>query len=467
MDYTRDFAKYLAGLKYKDLPVEVVEKTKLLILDYLAVSLAAVEERSAKLCLDLVNIFGGKPESTILGFGKKNSCANAAFVNGCLGGVLELNDTHAVTMSHPGQSLIAAALALAEKEKASGKDLITAAVAGYDAALRIGKAVSPSHYAKWGCPMGTTNNFGSAAAAGKILKLNSDQMDNVFSFAGHQAGQLPRDTLGKVEPRQHKEKQDTGPFYFAGGKAAMHGVISALLCQLGANAPKQAIARYAKNFSESVKLQEVIKDLGRHYSVMEVAIKQWSMCRYLHGAVEATLEIIRNNKVSSDDVTEIVVRSYSYIMEFYDPAPFSSLSARFSTPFQIALALVEGEAGLNKVLQDPTNYPAKKLKDTAIKKLMRRVKFEYDPSLDQKWPRTWLNIVTIKTKNGQSYTESVELPKGEPENPMTKDDVFKKVRLTATRVIGKNKVEKLIKLVDNLEEVKDISEIITNANPPS
>ena len=180
---TLKLAKGLSELDYKKIPSEVIKKTKQLLLDYIGYTLFAYkEEKAAEIIINTIKELGGKPESTVLGYGFKTSCQLSAFANGAMGHMTELDDTHTGTGSHPGDSIIAAALAMAEREGVSGEELLLAIIAGYEAALRIGESVMPTHYWRGFHPSATFNTFGAAVAAGKIFNFNQEQMAGVLGL---------------------------------------------------------------------------------------------------------------------------------------------------------------------------------------------------------------------------------------------------------------------------------------------
>ncbi|NIM44310.1 MAG: MmgE/PrpD family protein, partial [Nitrososphaeria archaeon] len=167
--YTRDVADYLAKLKFEDLPEDVVDMAKRVVLDFIGYSIVAIKEEPALILYETVKELGGREESTIIGFGYKTTSMNAALVNGALGHMCELDDTHLGSQAHIGDSVIPTALAVAEREGSDGQAFIAALTAGYEIANRVGKSVMPTHYFKGWHPTGTFNTFGTAVAAGKLL----------------------------------------------------------------------------------------------------------------------------------------------------------------------------------------------------------------------------------------------------------------------------------------------------------
>ncbi|MEM3849036.1 MAG: MmgE/PrpD family protein [Zestosphaera sp.] len=220
-------AKFIYEVRYEDLPSEVVEKAKTCFLDYVGVALAGSRTEFGETITKFVKQLGGVGESTVIGDGSAVPSVNAAYVNGALVHIHELDDGHRVAMGHPGASVISAALAVGEKVNASGKELIEAIVVGYDIFIRMGVAVNPSHFRRGFHTTSTCGVLSAAAAAGKLLGLNTDGLGNALGIAATQASGLMEVTRGEsvIKPLQP-------------ARAAQSGVLSALLAQSGLTAPK-------------------------------------------------------------------------------------------------------------------------------------------------------------------------------------------------------------------------------------
>jgi 2-methylcitrate dehydratase PrpD len=459
MNETRMLSEYLAELRYGDLPAEVIHKAKRLILDYLGYSMAAVGEPTAEILVKFVKQFGKAPEeSTVVGYGFKTHSVNAALVNGAMGHIREMDDTDTSTMSHPGDSIIAAGLAVAEKEGITGKDFLTAIVAGYEAALRIGAAIMPSHYAKGWHTTGTFCTFGAAVSAGKALGFDTAQIENTLGLAGVQtSGMFGPGVLGHSQSREIFMTKDLRP-----GKAAMNGVMSALLTQMGFTGNPGILETdrgFCALYSDYYDLARVVEGLGKEFKIMKVAHKPYSACRYIHGAIDATLELVDKYRITKDNVDRITVTGYKYVALGMDnPDPKGFYGPRFSMQFQVALAILEGREGLRKNMID-RHYGFQKLKDPQMRELMKKIKLAYNKDLDKEWPRHWTTIVQVETIDGKVHTCRVDLPKGEPENDITDEELSDKVRDIASQVISKSQVNQMIDIIYQLEEVQNIREL--------
>ena len=452
--YTRILAKFLHRLGYRDLSKHDVAVTKSLLLDYIGYAVCSVEEKPARILQGLAAEMGGPPEATIIGTAQRTGAVWASLVNGSMGHITELDDTHRGTQSHMGDSVLPAALAVGEKTGANGKDVLAAIVAGYDCGLRAGYSVMPGHYFKGWHPSGTINAFGAAMAAGKILGLDEDQLLHCIGLAGTQ-------TAGNVAhiPVRGMSK-DLNP-----GKGAFNGVFSAFLARDGFTgcfdifeSEKGFMALYA----DRSRPEKLIGNLGKPFLVGEVAHKKYPGCYHLHSSRVAAMDIAREHGLRAADIKRVVAR-FQAIGAFYidDPVPWIGIKGlygpRFSMQFQIALALCEGEDGMWASYDD--EYVLKKMKDRRVRQVMKRIKLVPDKGFDKIWPDKQPAVVTITAMNGKSYTKRVDVPVGEPENPMSEAEIERKFDILAGSRFSPRRVARIKSAVDDLEKLKDISKL--------
>lgn len=459
MNETRLLSEFLAGLDYGQLSEVVVSKAKRLVLDYLGYGMVAVNEPTARVLLKFVRKYNGDVrESTVLGFGIKVSCLNAALLNGALGHMCEMDDTHRQTGSHPGDSTIPSALAMGERERISGHEFLTAVVAGYEAALRVGAGVCPNHYLKGWHTTGTICTFGAAAAAGKVMGFDAGHMENALGLTGVQAAGM----FGSA-PSEKRDvtfmTKDLRP-----GKAAYTGVLSAVLTQMGLTC-SPAILEGEKGFcalySDKYDLGRVTEGLGEKFKILEVAHKPYSACRFIHPAIDATLQLMDQYHITKDDVKRVTVESYKYVAIGMDNmTPVGTYGPRFSIQFQLALTLAEGRAGLKRIIADE-NYGLEKLKTQEIRTLMNKIGTVYNKDLDKEWNEQCLysSTVKIETLNDQEYVQYVKYPKGEPENDLTTDELNEKFKTLSTRTLPERRANKIIDTVNRLPEIDDIRKL--------
>ena len=450
-------SKSLVELEYKKLPPEVIKKTKQLLLDYIGYTLYAYKEKAAEIIISIIKELGGKAESTVLGYGFKTSCLLSAFANGAMGHMTELDDIHAGTSSHPGDSIIATALALGERERVNGQELLTAIIAGYESALRIGESVMPTHYWRGFHPSATFNTFGSAATAAKILKFNSEQMAGALGLAGLQASGYFYFTLENC--RMPKD--------FNTGRAALSGILAVLLVQKGFQGGKTVLESekgFCKLFSDpfSIHYNRINDRVGQLFKIMEVAHKPYVGCSHLLSAIDATLNILEKHPINADEVEEVNARIFETGANFVDdPEPWLSDRADygigFSTQFNLAIAILEGKKGIQSLLNH--DKVKEKINDPSVREFMKKVKVIPDSELDKEYPKAWATVVEIKTKK-EIFSQRVDLPKGGPKNPMTHKELEEKFITLTENVLKRDIIKKALKMINSVEELKDINSLL-------
>ena len=276
-------AEFIVRTRYETLPLDVVHQAKRAVLDFIGVSLAGGRIGMAPITTPLIADMGGVEEATIIGDGRRLPAMQAAFVNGVSGHTLDMDDGQRFANGHPGVGVIPAVLALAERDDLSGKEVIEAVVVGYEAFLRLGSAINPSHLNRGFHTSATVGAFSSAAACSKILGLGAGQTANALALAGLQsAGLLEVTASGQIGK------------HFQVGKAAQNGVLAALTAQEGGEGPDE-IFEGAKGFLQAhtdiEKYDGLWGDLGNSYQITTIYFKRHAACRHIHGVLDAIEEI--------------------------------------------------------------------------------------------------------------------------------------------------------------------------------
>jgi 2-methylcitrate dehydratase PrpD len=439
MGVTRNLADFVVNTCYDDLPEEVTEHAKVCILDWLGVALAGSLEPPAKIITSIIERIGEKQESTIVGTYIKTSCVNAALANGIFGHAVELDDIHEESIAHPAAPVLPAALAVAEHANISGKDFITSIVLGYDVEIRIGIAINPSHYQFWHTT-GTCGTFGAAAAVGKILGLNGEEMVHALGIAGTQAA-------GLIEVFGTMSKP------LNAGRAAANGVWAALLAQEGFTSSRsilEAEKGYCKAAAEECDLNRITENLGNKFEIMNNIFKIHASCGHTHGAIDAVLQLSKKHGIKPNAVDRIVVGTYLIAVDVvgkkYEPKTASE--AKFSLPYCLATALIYGRVGL-------TEFSEERLSEPKIQKLSKKVKVMVDPEYIN--ARLGYAKVTLHTTDGKEFTCRVDVPKGYPKNPLTRAELERKFVDLASLVLSEERVKEIVRTVNDLEKLEDMA----------
>jgi len=442
-EVTRSLARFVVETEYNDLPRETVERAKECFLDWLGCAFIGSTAESTRILLELIREEGGIKEATIIN-GGRTSCLNAALINGASSHAMEFDDVHKASISHPAAAVIPAALAAAEREKASGVIFLTSIVLGYDVSIRVGEGVGPSHYKYWHTT-GTCGTFGAAAAAGKVLGLDEDMMLDALGNAGTQAAGLWEFiTDGAMTKVLHP------------AKAAMNGLLSALLAKngfTGATRILEGEKGFCKATSSEYDLEKITRGLGENYKILEVSFKPYPCCRHTHSTIKAALDLSREHALDYKNVKSAHVQIYSTAIEIAgNLQPKTPREAKFSLPYCLAVALKCQRVGLDE-------FARSHLEDEETHKLMNRVQLTINPDLDAAYPGMWPTIVEIETRQGELFKKRIDFPPGDPENPLTKEELRGKFRRLAGSVVEERDMESIIEMIERLEMVEDISKV--------
>ncbi|GAB4114137.1 MAG: MmgE/PrpD family protein [Candidatus Caldatribacteriota bacterium] len=446
---SKRLTEFIFKTQYEDIPQEITQLAKRCFLDWLGCTIAASDSETAHIFLAIVRELGGHPQATIIPYGDKTSVLNAALVNAALSHFLELDDIHKKAMYHPGIPVIPAILALSEKEGKSGKDLITALIIGYEVGIRIGIAINPSHFRIWHTT-GTAGTFASAAATGKLLGLSKEQLVHSLGNAGTQASGLWEFlTDGAM----------TKPLHPA--KAAQNGLLSTLLAKKGFTGPSKIIEGdrgFVKATSKEKDIESIIFDLGNYYCMRDIGFKVHAGCRHTNSPVDGTLALVQQYDLKPEDIRQVTVKVYQLAKDLTGKTdPKNPTDGKFSIPYCVASAIRFRNCNLSVFSQENIDC-------IQTKSLLKRIKLVVDESLEREFPQGYASIVEIETVSGKRYSQRTDYAKGDPENPVSWEEIEQKFRnLTGNKLISA-KVEEIIHLVKTLENVPDVNKVIELIN---
>jgi len=440
---TKLLVRYISNMTFEDLPGNVVDQAKNCLIDLVGTALAGSATEIGRLVREHADSCPSSNESTILATGRKTNALDAAFCNGIVGHVLELDDGNRFAMGHPGVVTIPAALATAEKVGATGKDLILAIVCGYEVFGRLGRAMNPSHFNRGFHTTGTLGAMAASVAASKILALDEKKMLNAFGIAGSMAAGISEFLSdGSMTKQIHA------------GRAAQNGVHSAQLAMQGFTGPHTVLEGkhgFFKALADSFDTNKVTEKLGTDHQISSTYFKRHASCRHSHAAVDATLEILRE-KLDPQTINEVSVKTYSAAYDYTNINAVSTpLSAKMSMAYCIAVTILQGRAG-------PQEFTEEAIQDKKTHQLMGKVKMSIDKELDRLVPEKRGAIVEIMTDTGR-FSSRVDLPKGEPENPLTKGEFEEKFRALASTSLTQKEIEEVLKMVSELERLSDIDDL--------
>jgi len=442
---SKQLADFICHVNYANLSEKTVQMTELAFLDWLGSAVAGGQKEPAQKCFRVIRALGGVPQATLPATGEKTSCINAALANGVSSHIIELDDVHKASILHAGAAVIPAALAVAEMTGAGGRQLITAIVVGYEIAIRVGESVTPSHYYFWHTT-GTCGTFGAAAAAGKLLGLNPEQMVWALGNAGTQAAGL-WEFLADGAMSKHLHP----------GKAAQNGVLAALMARedfTGASRILEGEKGFCRATAPRFDLNKITDGLGQStYKIEENSFKIHSSCRHTHPAVDVTLDLVKRYGIRFAEVKDIAVGAYKTALDITDNhQPANLYAAKFSLPFCVVLALKAGHC-------NPDDFSEENLFDLEIRGLMPKVTLNLDPQLNALHPERWPATVKITTRSGQVYEGRTDYPRGDPENPVTVSELAEKFKTLVMDIWGETKVKRVIETILALDKVEQITQL--------
>ncbi|MGP9814404.1 MmgE/PrpD family protein [Rhodopseudomonas sp. NSM] len=444
---TATLAGYVAALQFDDIPQDVLARAKVLTLDFLGSAIRArreAESTPALLAMLRALSLDGDGAATVFGDGKRWTPAVAALLNGALGHSLDFDDTHADSSLHPSAPVVPAAFAVGELVGASGRDVLTAIVAGYEVCCRLGNALDPtSHYARGFHPTATAGTYGAAAAAAKLFGLSEQQIVSAFGVSGSQAaGSLQFLVNGAWNKR------------YQVGAAAMNGVIAATLANndfIGATESVEGIHGLLVGYTDTPHHDKAVADLGRVYETMKIGVKPYPSCRYTHAAIDALIAMRREHNLTPDQVRRVEIGLHRNGITLTGDAatkrhPSSIVGGQFSMFFTGALALEQGSFGWD-------DY--KRLGDPAIDALADKFDVVQDARLEGK-THPFGARVAITTDDGVHERIYAD-PSGEP-NSFPTDQAMAQKFLQLARPVLDGGAQRFADAIMTLERFAHVAE---------
>jgi 2-methylcitrate dehydratase PrpD len=445
---TQTLAQYIAQVQYKDIPGGVVHKAKLLILDNIGCALGGCITDTGKVLTSFGKEVSDKAESTIIGDGAKVSCMVAAGVNAQMANILNFDDT-SIT-GHPGSAIVQTAISLGECLGVSGKEIIEATIVGYEVTDRIGAGV-PTHTPRlrttqYAIPV-AQHVFGPAVVAAKMLGLDVEQANHAIGIAGAIA---PTFNLKRISSKPASPTK-TGNLW-----NCYTGISAAFLARGGFGGPVDYLdgpMGFWALFADAVDFEAMTAGLGERYLTEEVQIKPWATCRFNSAPIELVSEIMKNEGIKLQDIELIKVKANARAasLPFTERRPSEMWDAFYSTPWAIAMTVLGYESG-----QDW--YEKTRFNDPAVQAVTEKVNIEMLPEADRILKERGISKaapceVEIQAK-GQTYVRRANGAKGDPDQPMTTEEVKTKFRSLAAKCFKQGQVKTLIETIDTLENHK-------------
>jgi 2-methylcitrate dehydratase PrpD len=438
------FAERLAAFRLKDVPPAVVAHARFILLDTLGAMLAASAPKysATRILADFAGRLGGRAESSLVGQRRKTSCVNAALVNGTLGYYCDIEPHHVGGILHAPAVMVPTALAVAEKERASGARFLEAMLLGIEVTCRVSYALNPTAlYNRGFHPSAVCGAFGAAAAAGRLFRLPPARMAIALGLAMQQACGL------LAWASDHTENSRP----FNPGLAARNGTTAAYLASLGFGGPPDPFeGKYDvfTAFSGERHPEALLADWGSHYYLPEFAVKLYSSCSFTHPGLDALLGLAREHALQPEDVEEIVLHFPPSGVHMIDNNALKSHCTQYILP----VGLVFGGVMIDDILQDRRTH-------TEVARLGARTRMAGDPDLEKTWPEAYASIVEVGLRDGRRLTRRVDHAKGTQQNPLTPDEIHAKYLKLAGTATTPAHAERIAGVVARMPRVPGVGEL--------
>ncbi len=440
---TEQLADFLVATRPSDLPERTIEDAKYFLLDWLGSAIAGTDTRPGTALLARAAEQQGH-HASVVGMKERKSCETAAFTNGALGHITETDDVHRAAVLHPAVVVIPAALAIAERLGSRGIDFLTSVVLGYEVVIRVGESVGASHYFYWH-NTSTCGTFGATAAAGWLLGLSRQQMAWALGNAGSlSSGLWQFNEDGAMAKHLHA------------GHAASSGVLAAELAARDFTGTRFVLegkrGLYAATSSDA-KPHLVTAGLAHgmdRYKISECAIKPYPSCRHTHAPVDLALALRRDTGLKPDQMAKIEIETYQATLDLTDnPIPGHEYAAKFSVQYCVAAALALGHLTLS-------DFGPDRLQDPTIRGLMARTEVRVSPEIQGRYPDEWCCRVSVTSASGERFQQFTSTPKGDPENPLTLEELREKFRSMVSGTPYQSRADGLIEGVSRLERMDNV-----------
>lgn len=437
-------SEFVSRTTYEQIPPEVVERAKLILLDTLGVIVAGSKREACIKTFDAnfagKSIAGG---STILGSGKVVNPFLATLINGTAAVVPELDEGNRFAGGHMACHLLPPLLALAETEEVSGKNFLTATIVGYEVGIRLGLSCNlrPAVH-----PHGVWPIVGAAAGVGKLLGLPREKVHMALNIAA---------SLALATSWQSALEGVTVRNIYV-GLGSCNGMLSAYLARDGFTAMDEAFkfvygGVLAENFNET----KMLKGLGQVYELMNNYFKFHACCGINHTPLDAVAEITAKHRVDPKEIERIEVKTFKAATMLTGDYPRTELGAKFSIPYAIAAALVFGSAKME-------SFNDESRRDPLVKEIFNKVIVVEEPEYTKAHPATKPTTVTLYLRQGGAFTATATIPWGSSDNPCGKNDVVNKFKELTQASLGTEVVERIFLQVNELEKLSSMRLLLAN-----
>jgi 2-methylcitrate dehydratase PrpD len=440
--YLVRLAGFLADFRFEELPASVIDQAHYVIADTIAAIAAGSAEPENRMLAERMAIDRGA--ATVIGSERRTSAATASLLNGTAGTALEMDEGNRFARGHPAVHCLPAAIAVAEIEGRSGRDLLTAFVLGYEVGARLGMAseLRPQMHMH-----GTWGTVGAAVSVGRLAGFNAQQFAELINIAS---------TLSLATSMKTALQGGTVRNVYAGMSNCM-GLMARDLVQSGFTGERDGLGSiYGSVVSERFDPEALVADLGRSWQITRNYFKRHGCCRYNHAALDALLAIMASQgPIGIEDIGEIAVDTYGIAATLDDQAPRSVLAAKFSLPFAIATTLVRGSSGM-------ASFTSEALRDPTTRTLAQRVTVREDRAMTALLPQFRPARILVRLRNGRELVADTRSNRGDDADPYSRGELTEKFFELTARVWPRSRAESVHRALMSIEQLRDVAAITGN-----
>lgn len=458
---TEEISDFIVSSGYESFPPKAVDLAKRCIIDGLGVMIAGMREPSVQIIRQYVHATGGARESAILGKGRERAPAHlAALVNGIAGHAMDWDDTALSTtpdrgvLLHPTVLPLAAGLAIGEGIHASGRDLVTAFLLGFEVECKLAEAISTEHRIRGFHTTGTCGVFGAVVTASKLMRLSRDRVRMALGIAASMSAGIDVQ-LGTMTKPLHA------------GRAAENGVVAARLASMGFEANTGALEGHKgffQAYGPTFDAKRIRGRLGSPFSILDPgsSIKPYPCGVVGQVVMDSMRDLLIKNPFRPEDVQRIRVMTSSNILPPAGPLKYrkaeNALQGKFCVPFQMAAMVISHKAGMMEFTDDFVKSPA-------VQDMMDRVETAVDSSFDALGRNRYMSVIEVHLRNGGVIQgRSPEAVRGSPGNPMSREDLLEKFNDCVRETLGSDQARGLVAAVDSVEDLTDVGELVRRAS---
>lgn len=448
---TAKLAEFVVNTRYDDVPGEVMRLAKNSFLDTLGIALGGMTERAPQLLIQHARELGGTPTASVLAQNLRTNAPNAALINGTAADIVGWSDISVIQMTHPSVSICPAVWAIGEQLKCSGKEVLLAHVLGLEVADKIGAGVKPGFQLKGWHPLAVLNTFGAAAATGKLLGLDVEQLCNALGIAGAEASGM-RVAMGTMSKA------------YGAGRSARDGVTAGLLARLGYTGPTDVIEGrdgFLQTFGDGATGAGILDRLGDPYEFVSpgITLKKFPACTRSHNGIQGMLNLRRLHNLRPADIGAIECLVTPAVMDYLKfPRPQSKFEAKYSMEFCLATVVRDGAVTVS-------SFADERVRDPELNALMNKITMTVAPE----YAKDGYNppyapygcILNVKLNDGRALSERVDQGPWEPGTPPGWDDLVAKFGGNAEMMLPKDAADRAVEMVGRLDQIEDIGELMS------